>query len=145
MCDPGNTFLLATRQLPEFVCTSCHRWIYRKSVRKFALKDYDQSNAVIRCVLSDSNRHPMEVVIVAGEYSLHEHVTEFDIISSDSESDDNCSTRNVTETAQDVDCDLSGMHSWPMSCPLLDNSHVTKSVTKVYQYICTTCHNYLCR
>ena len=48
----GDLFLKALNDRPEFVCTCCHRMLFRKTVRKFKEHDYDFTNDVVRKSLS---------------------------------------------------------------------------------------------
>ena len=48
----GALFLKALNDRPEFVCTCCHRMLFRKTVRKFKEHDYDFTNDVVRKSLS---------------------------------------------------------------------------------------------
>ena len=44
----GANFLKAPNQRPEYVCTCCHRMLFRKTVQHFHIKDYDMSNETVQ-------------------------------------------------------------------------------------------------
>ena len=48
----GAKFLKALNDRPEFVCTCCHRMLFRKTVRQFKEDEYDFTNSVVRDTLS---------------------------------------------------------------------------------------------
>ena len=45
--DPGSKFLQAIREKPEFVCTCCHRWLFRRAVIEYSERNYDMQNAIV--------------------------------------------------------------------------------------------------
>ena len=49
----------AIKDKPEYVCTCCHRWLFKKSVTLFSEKDYDFANSVVAKALSDKYRYKM--------------------------------------------------------------------------------------
>ena len=52
----AQKFLTAIQQKPEFVCTCCHRWLFRKSVSIFDEKRFDFGNDIVACALSQKHR-----------------------------------------------------------------------------------------
>ena len=116
--DPGTKFLQAIREKPEFVCTCCHRWLFRKTVMVYDEPKYDMSDPIVSETLARKYRHPMEVIIIKGKYSVHEHATDYGH-SSDSGSE--CDNTNDSPNLQ---------HQFTL---------------KHYEYICVTCHNCLKR
>ena len=80
----GNTFLQAIREKPEFVCTCCHRWLFRRSILSYDQSKYDMSNDIVKETLDLKYRHPMNVMTVKGRCSAHEHSVDYG--DSDSES-----------------------------------------------------------
>ena len=53
----AQKFLKALKNKPEFVCTCCHRWLFRKSVVVFHDKDFDFDNAIVANALSPECRY----------------------------------------------------------------------------------------
>ena len=77
-------------------------------------KKYNMNNTIVRETLDLKYRHPMQVVVVKGVHSAHEHKTDY----GDSETDDEVADKNEQYAY----------------------SHITY---KSYEYICLTCHNNL--
>ena len=112
--EPGYKFLQAMCEKPEFLCTSCHRWLFHHSVMVYDEKKYNMNNSIVRETLDLKYQHPKQVVVVKGVPPAHEHRTDY----GDSETDD------------EVD------DKYEQYAP----SHITY---KSYEYICLTCHNNL--
>ena len=51
----GEKFKKSCRQLPEFICTSCHRMLFMKSVSVFDVNKYEFNGPCLR-VLDDHYR-----------------------------------------------------------------------------------------
>lgn len=116
--DPGCKFLQAIYQKPEFICTCCHRWLFRKSVKVYDDKVYDFSHPAVELALKEENRHPMDVITVKGIRSVHEGI-DYDWLNDCNES-------------SDVDIGDS-----------IEDNYNVNGVVKRYEYICLTCHKYL--
>ena len=58
----ASSFLHCLAEMPSFVCTCCHRLLFRKTVRPFLLSDYNQENAVVQACLSHRVSLRMEKV-----------------------------------------------------------------------------------
>ena len=56
----ADKFLKACDELPEFVCTSCHRLLFRKTVCVFSENKYDMNNEVVKKVLDAEYRYKAE-------------------------------------------------------------------------------------
>ena len=48
----GANFLKALNEKLEYVCTHCHRLLFHKTVRKFLIDEYDNTNEVVQKCLS---------------------------------------------------------------------------------------------
>ena len=72
------------------------------------------NNSIVRETLDLKYRHPMQVVVVKGVHSAHEHKTDY----GDSETNDEVDDQNEQYA----------------------HSHITYNL---YEYICLTCHNNL--
>ena len=48
----GVNFLKALNKRPEYVCTCCHRMLFRKTVRLFHTTQYDMSDETVKQCLS---------------------------------------------------------------------------------------------
>ena len=57
--NAGEKFLKAIDSKPEFVCTSCHRWLFRKSVEVFDEKHFNFNSSVVLNALSMQYRYKM--------------------------------------------------------------------------------------
>ena len=115
---PGNKFLQAIREKPEFVCTCCHRWLFQKSVMKFSVDRYDMSNAIVKETLDVKYRYPMSVAIFKGMRSAHEHPIDYGDFDSESDDETNVSSGSDSAAA----------------------SHVLEPHSyKCFEYICVTC------
>ena len=55
----AEKFLNAIEKKPEFVCTCCHRWLFKKGVCKFHAEDYNFSNKIVAEALSEKHRFQM--------------------------------------------------------------------------------------
>ena len=80
-------------------------------------KKYNLNNSIVRETLDLKYRHPMQVAVVKGVHSAHEHKTDYSD-SGDSETEDEVDDKNEQYA----------------------HSHVTY---KSYEDICVTCHNNL--
>ena len=88
--ETGYKFLQAICEKPEFVCTWCHRWLFCHSVMVYDEKKYNMNNSIVREILDLKYRHPMQVVVVKGVRSAHEHKTDY----GDSETNDEVDDKN---------------------------------------------------
>ena len=48
----GANFLKALNEKPEYVCTCCHRLLFRKTVRNFLINEYDYTNETVQKCLA---------------------------------------------------------------------------------------------
>ena len=55
--SPAQRFLNAVENKPEFVCTCCHYWLFRKSVSVFDEKQYNFNNPIVANALSEKHRY----------------------------------------------------------------------------------------
>ena len=46
--EPGDKFLQAIHEKPEFVCTCCHGWLFCHSVMVYDEKKYNMNNSIVR-------------------------------------------------------------------------------------------------
>ena len=58
----GANFLNTLQDMPEFICTVCHRLLFQKSVRVFDVANYNISNAIVNKCLSF--RHTTQVDVL---------------------------------------------------------------------------------
>ena len=56
----ASKFLNAIDNKPEYVCTCCHRWLFKKSVNVFNEKKFDFDNIVVANALSGNYRYKMK-------------------------------------------------------------------------------------
>ena len=56
----AQKFLAAIDKKPEYVCTCCHRWLFRKSVSVFKEKQFNFDNYVVANALSEKYRYKMK-------------------------------------------------------------------------------------
>ena len=71
----ADKFLKACECLPEFVCTCCHRLLFRKTVIVFLESNYDLNNDTVRRALAMEHRyksrcHSNEYICVTCNYNL---------------------------------------------------------------------------
>ena len=56
----AQNFLAAIDNKPEYMCTCCHRWLFRKSVSVFNDKHFNFDNYVVANALSQKYRYKMK-------------------------------------------------------------------------------------
>ena len=69
----GYKFLQAIHEKPEFVSSCCHRWLFHCSVMLYDEKKYNMNNSIVRETLDLKYLHPVQVTVVKGVCSAHEH------------------------------------------------------------------------
>lgn len=160
---PGEEFLRAIREKPEYVCTCCHRWRFYRSVMRFDKAKYDFEKPIVRDALDDSMRHKMKIDVYKGERCPHIHRIPYDIYDTlydDMEIDDDVCGDDANEGAQNMilDSDM-GVDEDAIDDELRGNDGVddvsknngesgsasTILYTREVEYICHTCHKYLVR
>ena len=62
---------------PEYVCTSCHRCLFKKSVKKFDISNYDMDNFLVQTCLSQKYRYVHKTSTDSGKESSTEIYNEF--------------------------------------------------------------------
>ena len=126
---PGYKFLEAIHEKPEFMCTCCHKWIFHRSVLKYDETKYNMLNDTVKEALHERYRHPMQVTIIQGIRSAHEHPIDYDY--------DDC---YESESDEENDHD----DNFPSTSTANTGAHQNNFITqKTYKYICNTCHNSL--
>ena len=126
---PGYKFLQAIRDKPEFVSTCCHKWMFRRSVIKYDETQYNTSNDTVKETLHERYRHPMQVTLIQGVHSAHEHPIDYDY-------DNSSASQSEEENNDDVNIPSTSTGN---TVPHQNNVITHNS----YKYICNTCHNSL--
>ena len=70
--EPGYKFLQAIHEEPEFLCKSCHGWLFHCSVIVYDEKKYNMNNSIVRETLDLKYQYPMQVAVIKGICSVHE-------------------------------------------------------------------------
>ena len=153
---PGEEFLRAIREKPEFVCTCCHRWRFYRSVMRFDSSKYNFTKVAVQDALAPNMRYKMKVPVFKGERCPHIHRIPYDIYDTlidDSDSEDECMVEwNVGfPEKQEIEKDEEQMDTQEDGdrCeePMDDSVIVPTKPMKILEveYICATCHRYLMR
>ena len=100
--DPGNKFLQAIREKPEFVCTCCHRWLFRRAVMDYNEKNYDMQNPIVSKTLDKKYCHPMEVIVIKGIRCAHEETVDYGLFSESDSDDSDSDGENLNASSQNV-------------------------------------------
>ena len=124
---PGSKFLQAIREKPEFVCTCCHRWMFHRSVIQYNSSVYNMENDTVKQVLHDTCHYPMDVQIMKGHRSAHQHPVHYGDSDSDLASDEDGAVEEID-------------NQYSQSSHTAYNDEITY---KWYEYICLTCHRNL--
>ena len=56
----GTNFLKSLQEMPQFVCTCCHRILFHKTVRPFNIREYDMNNDIVQKCLSHHYRMTLQ-------------------------------------------------------------------------------------
>ena len=126
---PGYKFLQAICEKPEFVCTCCHKWMFRRSVIKYDETQYNMSNDTVKETLHERYHHPMQVTLIQGVCSAHEHPIDYDY-------DNSSESQSEEENSDDVNIPSTSTGN---TVPQQNNVITHNS----YEYISNTCHNSL--
>ena len=126
---PGYKFLQAIHEKPEFVCTCCHKWMIHRSVIKYDETQYNMSNDTVKETLHERYCHPMQVTLIQGVRSAHEHPIDYDY-------DNSSESQSEEENNDDVKIPSTSTGN---TVPHQNNVITHNS----YEYICNTCHNSL--
>ena len=97
---PGYKFLQAICEKPEFMCTCCHKWVFHRSVLKYDETKYNMLNDTVKETLHERYHHPMQVTMIQGICSAHEHPIDYDYDDCyESESDEENDHDNFPSTS----------------------------------------------
>ena len=99
---PGSKFLQAIHEKPEFVCTCCHRWMFWRSIMQYNSSIYIMENDTVKQVLHETCHYPMDVPIIKGHHSAHEHPVHYGDSDSDLDSDEDVAVEEI-----DIQCSQS--------------------------------------
>ena len=61
----GTNFLKSLQEMPQFVCTCCHRMLFNKTVKPFNIREYDMNNDIIQKCLSHHYRMTLQKSVPA--------------------------------------------------------------------------------
>ena len=61
----GTNFLKSLQEMPQFVCTCCHRMLFNKTVKPFNIREYDMNNDIIQKCLSHCYRMTLQKSVPA--------------------------------------------------------------------------------